>query len=402
MTPDVLTRARELQPMLVEVRRNLHRAPETGLQLPATQAVVESCLEDLPIRLRRGRRLTSLVGRVSGARPGPLVLLRADMDALPILEQTSVPYRSTNGAMHACGHDLHVAMLIGAAHLLHQSRSELDGDVLLAFQPGEEGHDGARLMLHEGLLDVDRPVVGAFGLHVQAVDVPHGTFAGRAGPLMASSDTMSVTIRGRGGHAAYPHRGQDGIAVAALLVSAIQVMVTRLFDAFDPVVVTVGSINGGTTANVMADEVRFDATVRSVSEATRRRVRTALTALCSSVAAPYGLEASVDYTEGYPVTVNDRASIDHVAATVRDLFGDSCYEELPQPRMGSEDFARILQRVPGAFAYLGAATVGAHLDVPGNHSPLAHFDDSVLWRGSALLAEVARRRLDDRGGDVAV
>jgi hippurate hydrolase len=379
------------------LRRDLHRAAEIGLQLPRTQALVRAALSDLGLEITPGRKLTSVVGvlRAGRATPGPAVLLRADMDALPVTEKTGEPFAAPPGVMHACGHDLHTAALIGAATLLSRRRDELAGDVVFMFQPGEEGHDGAAAMIEEGVLDAAGPrVAAAYGLHVFSSPLARGVFATRPGPLMAASAGLFVTVRGVGGHAARPHAAADPIVVAAEMVTALQTMVTRQFDVFDPVLVTVGIFQAGTRRNVIPDTATFEATVRAFSAETMAQVQDRSIRLCTQIAAAHGLQAEASFTGEYPVTVNDPEHADFALEVAADMFGLDRTLLLPNPMMGSEDFSRVLAEVPGAFVFLGACAGDDPATAPTNHSALARFDESVLPDAALLLAELARRRLD--------
>ncbi|MEU4447257.1 M20 family metallopeptidase [Actinosynnema sp. NPDC050801] len=373
---------------LVRLRRRLHADPEIGLDLPRTQEKVLAALDGLPLELSTGDALTSVTGVLRGARPGPVVLLRADMDALPVQERTGLDFASrVDGAMHACGHDLHTAMLVGAAHLLAARRHELAGDVVFMFQPGEEGWDGSAAMIAEGVLDAaGRRAEAAYALHVFSAGVPHGVFSARPGTTMAASDGLEVTVVGSGGHGARPHRAQDPIPVACEIVTALQTLVTRQSDIFDPVVVTVGSFHAGTKRNVIPDTARFEATVRTFSAAAKARIKDASVELARSIARAHGLRADVTYVDGYPMTVNNPRETAFVADTITELFGHR-YRPLADPMPGGEDFSRVLREVPGAFIPLGAGD-----GTTDNHSPLARFDDAVLPDGATVLAELALRR----------
>src|SRR3954466_14047067 len=294
--------ARAMQDELVQLRHTLHRRPEVGLRLPQTQETVLQALDGLGLEVSTGRELSSVTAVLRGGRPGPAVLLRGDMDALPVQEENGLDFRSEiDGVMHACGHDLHTAMLVGAARLLIAHRDALAGDVVFMFQPGEEGWDGAGYMLREGVLDAAAsPVTSAYGMHVMSAMSPRGQFTTRPGTLMSASDELRVTVRGSGGHGSAPHLGRDPIAVAAQLVGDLQTMVTRRFDVFDPVVLTVGTFHAGTKRNIIPDEAEFSATVRSFSAEARERMRTASVQLCESVAAAYGPEVDAEFPEGCP------------------------------------------------------------------------------------------------------
>lgn len=380
---------------LVELRREIHRYPEIGLDLPRTQEVVLGALDGLPLEISTGSDLSSVTGVLRGGKPGPVVLLRGDMDALPVTERTGLGFQSKlDGAMHACGHDLHTAGLVGAAKLLAARQAELAGDIVFMFQPGEEGHDGAGHMIREGVLAAaGRPVDAAYGLHVMSSLIPKGMFAARPGPLMAASAGLHVRVVGAGGHGSMPHRAQDPVPAACEMVTALQTMLTRTFDVFDPVVITVGMFHAGTRRNIIPDDATFEATVRTFSADNAAKVADAAVRLCRDIASAHGLRVEVDFQPEYPVTVNDAAEHDFLADTVAELFGEERYRVLDNPLTGSEDFSRVLNEVPGAYVFLGACPGEDPVAAPANHSPLATFDDSVLADGAALLAELAVRRL---------
>ncbi|MGK4578477.1 M20 metallopeptidase family protein [Kitasatospora sp. HPMI-4] len=383
-----------LAPDLVRLRHDLHRFPELGFQLPRTQERVLQALDGLPLEVSQGSALSSVTAVLRGGRPGPAVLLRGDMDGLPVAEKAPLPFAAENGAMHACGHDLHTTMLAGAAHLLAARREQLHGDVIFMFQPGEEGFDGAGAMLAEGVLDTaGQHPVAAYALHVASA-MPHGEFTSRRGPITAASGSLNVTVHGTGGHGSMPHRAKDPIPVACEMVTALQTMVTRQFDVFDPAVVTVGLLQAGTQRNVIPETARFEATVRTFSAQAQSRVADTTVELVRAIAAAHGLRAEVEYIAGYPVTVTDAAETDFLADTVREVFGEERFRTLPNPATVSEDFSRVLDAVPGSFAWLGAAPKGSNAeDLPPNHSPYAQFDDAVLPDGATLYAELATRRL---------
>ncbi len=332
--------------------------------------------------------------RGAGPAPAPAVLLRADLDALPVTERTGSAFAAPDGVMHACGHDLHTAALVGAALLLSRHRSELPGDVVFMFQPGEEGGNGAQAMIAEGVLEAAGPrVSAAYGLHVFSSTLPRGVFATRGGPLMAASAALTVTVRGVGGHASRPHLVADPVIVAAEMVVALQTMVTRQFDVFDPVLVTVGQFTAGTRGNVIPDTAYLEGTVRAFSTETRARLEERCVRLCTSIAAAHGLSAEVRFSSGYPVTVNDVEHADFALAVATEEFGPGRVVRLPDPIMGSEDFSRVLEQVPGAFVFLGACATDDPGSAPTNHSAYARYDDSVLTDAARLLAELAWRRL---------
>jgi hippurate hydrolase len=318
------------------------------------------------------------------------------MDALPVTERSGADFASAiDGAMHACGHDLHTAMLVGAARLLADRRSSLDGDVVFMFQPGEEGRRGAKHMIDEGVLEASgRRPVAAYALHVVSSTLPNGWFATRPGPMMAAADVFEVTVRGGGGHASQPHLAKDPVPAACEMVLALQSFVTRTFDVFDPVVLTVGSFHAGTVENVIPAEVRFSATMRSFSEGTHARIRDGAVSVVQGIAAAHGLAADTAFSMDYPVTVNDAAEAGRVADTVTSLYGADRFVPLPNPLTTAEDFSYVLNEVPGAFVFLGACPPDRDLGTaPFNHSAEAAFDDGVLADGAALLATLAVDRL---------
>jgi hippurate hydrolase len=388
--------AAQISGELVELSRAIHAEPEIGLDLPRTQQKVLAALDGLPLEVATGRALSSVTAVLRGARPGGTVLLRGDMDALPVTEATGLPYASRNdGAMHACGHDLHTAMLAGAARLLAARQDELAGNVIFMFQPGEESYGGAERMISEGVLDAAGPhPVAAFALHVASSLLPLGIFTSREGTMMASADTMEVTVHGHGGHGSQPHRAADPIPAACEIVTALQTLVTRRFDVFDPVVITVGSFHAGTASNVIPDRAQFSATMRSFSAGTRTAMQEAAYRLVHDIASAHGLSATVNFVDSYPVTVNDGAEVAFAERTVAELFGGGRFLRTPFPVAGSEDFSYVLNDVPGAFIMLGACPPDADpATAPFNHSAEAVFDDAVLADGATLLAELALRRL---------
>jgi hippurate hydrolase len=263
------------------------------------------------------------------------------------------------------------------------------------FQPGEEGCDGAKLMVDEGVLTAaGPPVSAAYALHVFTAGLPHGVFTTRPGPVMASCDAFDVTVVGSGGHGSAPHKARDPIPAACEMVLALQTMVTRRMDVFDPVVLTTGQFHAGSRRNAIPDTARFETTVRAFSARARDRVRTAATELVTSIAAAHGLTAEVSTLDGYPVTVNDRAEAAFAATTIAECLGTKRFHPMPAPFAGAEDFSRVLTEVPGAFVILGACPSGADQDtVADNHSETVMFDDAVLADGAAVYAELAARRL---------
>ncbi|WP_433801156.1 M20 metallopeptidase family protein [Actinomycetospora sp. CA-084318] len=388
---DLLAEARSLQPDTVALRRTLHRQPELGLDLPQTQAAVLAVLRDLPVTITCGRSSTSVVATLTGTRPGPVVLLRADMDALPLHEDTGLDHASrVDGAMHACGHDLHTAMLASAARLLAGRRDRLAGTVVFMFQPGEEARHGALAMLSEGVLEAGGALPSsALALHVTS-RLASGTLQTRAESIMASSDDFSVTVHGAGGHASAPHDALDPVPAAAAMVGALHTMVGRRVSAFDPAVLTVAHLTAGTTTNVIPETATLEGTVRTLAEETREQLLTELRRVCAGTAEAYGCTADVEIDRGYPVTVNDGEVAERVADVGRSVLGSRFVEPMPDPIMGSEDFSYVLGRVPGALAFLGACPPDVDpAESPPNHSNRVVFDEEAMVAGVALYAGYA-------------
>jgi hippurate hydrolase len=383
----------------VDLRRRIHEQPELGNDLPITQAAILEALDGLPLTVTTGEGLSSVVAVLDGDDPGATILLRGDMDALPMPEDTDVEFKSrVDGAMHACGHDSHVAMLAGAAKLLSARRGSLAGRVAFMFQPGEEGHDGAKHMLDEGLLATAgqgaEPVSMAFAIH-QTPTIPNGMIASKGASLMASADTFLITVRGRGGHASMPHHASDPIPIACEMVVAFQTMVTRRVDAFDPAVVTVARIRAGTTSNVIPETAELYGTVRTVSEKARDAVLADIEQVARGIASAHGATAEITVERGYPVTVNDGDAAAFALETAAALLGDQQALEMPTPVMGAEDWSYVLQQVPGAMAFLGTRPSGipAH-EVAPNHSNRMVLDEEAMVPGIATYSGVAVRWLD--------
>ncbi len=394
----LLAEARPLLPELVALRRDLHRHPETGLHLPRTQAAVLQALDGLDLEITTGRATTSVVAVLRGGAPGPTVLLRGDMDALPVAELAEVDYASTNGAMHACGHDLHTAGLVGAARLLHGRRDTLAGDVVFMFQPGEEGHDGAQVMLDEGLLDAsgDMPVA-AFAVHVGPGE--QGRFITRPGPILAGAAEFRIVVHGSGGHGSQPHSARDPVPAAAQMVAALQTMAARRFPAFDPVVLSVTRMRAGDALNVIPGTAELAGTIRMVSPEAEAVLPRAVGEVAESIAAAHGCTVEASVEPVVPVTVNDPEETAAVMTDLEELSDVGAVMRLPDPTMGSEDFAKILDRVPGTYVFLSAGPADPPESAVGaiNHSPWVVFDDSVLCTQSAVLALLAARALERHG-----
>jgi hippurate hydrolase len=390
---ELLEQARGFSDAIIALRRAIHAEPELGLHTPRTRDKVRQALAHLPLEWREGPSTTGLVATLKGkAGNGRRVLLRGDMDALPMTEDTGLSFSSTiPGAMHACGHDTHTAMLAGAAEVLCARAGQLAGEVQFMFQPGEEGYHGARFMLDDGLID---PLPdAAFALHIMP-NSPHGMVAGRTGALLASADQFDIVVKGRGGHASMPHDALDPVPVACEIVTAIQAMVTRRFPVADPVVATVAKIEAGTAHNVIANFATLKGTLRTLSPDNRARLRQALEQLAMHIAQAHGMTAELVITPGFPVTVCDARAVDLGEKVVREIAGDHAFQRLDHPIMGAEDFSYVLEKVPGAMFFLGVAHEGADWrSCCSIHSTRMMVDESVLPLGTAVLAGCAQRFL---------
>ena len=373
---------------IIALRRDLHRHPELGLDNPSTQVRVLAALDGLGLDVRTGTGCTSVVADLVGTHDGPTVLLRADTDALPMTEDSGLDFQSTvEGRAHACGHDAHTAMLVGAARVLSTRRDEIQGRVRFMFQPGEEGFAGARIMIDEGVLDgVDR----AFALHVSP-NQRIGTASSRAGALLAGDTSITVTITGRGGHASAPHHTTDPIPATAAIITALQTAVTREIDVFDPAVLTVAHLVAGTTTNVIPETAIFEGTIRCVSEHTRTRIREAVARTVHGVAEAHGCTASLEMVDGYPVTMNDPTEAARFAEVCTTTLGNESHRVMPAPAMGGEDFSYVLQKVPGVMAFLGVCPDDEPdpRKAPPLHSNRMRLNEAGLVHGIALHVGMA-------------
>jgi hippurate hydrolase len=365
---------------IIALRRDIHREPELGFDTEKTAEKVLAALDGLPLEVETGVAQNGIVATLPGGE-GSTVGLRADMDALPIEEETGLPFASeVQGRMHACGHDGHTSMLVGAAHALCGMKDRLGGPVKFVFQPAEEGGGGGRVMVDEGVAD---DVASIFALHLWP-GLPFGKVATKAGPIMAAADAFEMEVRGSGGHGAMPHLAADAIAIAAQVVTALQIVVSREVDPVEPAVLTVGEIGAGTAFNIIPEKARLGGTVRTLNADLRERMPARIEELARGVAKGMRGDAYLDYTFSYPVTVNEEGAAGLALSVAEELFGGESVLELSNPSMGAEDFAYFLKKVPGAFIWLGVGE-----EVSGLHTPRFAFDEGILPRGSALLAALA-------------
>jgi amidohydrolase len=381
---------------VVELRRAIHADPEIGLHCPRTTSKIKAALAGLPLDYREGTSTTGFVAILRGGRDnGRTVLLRGDMDALPMQEETGLPFASqVPGAMHACGHDAHSAMLVGAARALCARRESLSGSIVFMFQPGEEGYHGARFMIEDGLLDDPRPEA-AFALHISP-NMPAGLIVSRPGPLLASADTLSATIRGRGGHGAMPHDCIDPVPIACEIVTALQTFIARQVAVTDPAVLTIAKINAGTAHNIIPSTADLLGTLRTLSEATRHKVQEAFVRIVEHIAAAHGATGEAKIDPGYPVTMNDPRVTEVVRRCATTLGGEQGWRLLDAPMMGAEDFSYVLQKMPGAMAFIGVAPAGTETRTnPPLHNTRMTIEEAVMARGVAMHCAVAEQFLDN-------
>lgn len=390
----IRNKAEQYFPQVQEVRHHLHAHPELSFHEHETAKYVAAQLSAMGIKHTTGVAGTGIVALIEGKNPGKkCIALRADMDALPIEEKNDVPYRSQNkGVMHACGHDVHTSCLVGAAHILNDMRDQLEGTVKLIFQPGEEAHPGgASLMIDAGVLGAPKPDA-IFGLHVYP-HLPAGTLGFRPGLYMASADEIYITIRGKGGHAAAPHLAADTIAIAALVITGLQQVISRKANPLSPTVLTFGSIHGGFATNVIPEEVKLLGTFRAMDEQWRREAHRLIKDYVISTCSAYGATVEIDIPEGYPCLYNDPALTERATGWARELVGGTNVHALDM-RMGAEDFAFYTHHAPGCFFRIGTSRDGREFTTPVHN---AHFniDENALKTGMSMMAYCAARALLD-------
>ncbi len=385
---DVFKEAAEMEPEIVKTRREIHRRPELAYHEEVTAKLVADRLEALGIEVRRKVGGTGVLGTFKGPRTGRVVALRADMDALPLEEMADVEFRSeVKGVMHACGHDTHVAMLLGAAKLLASHKDELRGTVKFLFQPAEEhgGRGGAKPMIEDGVMNNPK-VDYVFGLHIDGTHKSR-EFCFRGGAIAAAPDTFKIRIVGKGGHGSEPHRTIDPVYVAAQLIIALQGVSGRMIDPVQPFVITVGSVHSGTKENIIPDEAHLEGTIRTLDEATRRRAKAKAQQVSQGVARAFGAKALVEFEkDAYPVTVNDARVTEQAMKIIKNIPGTKT--KIIKPILGGEDFSRFLHKAPGTFYFLGTVNSSKGCIYP-NHSSRFKVDEDVLKYGAASLAMLA-------------
>jgi amidohydrolase len=378
----IIMQAKEILPWLTEVRRDFHSHPEFGMEEFRTKDKICEYLDAMGIPFEAGIANTGVVGLIQGEQDGKTVALRADMDALPIFEQNDVSYKSTiDGKMHACGHDAHMTVLLGAAKLLNQNKHLIKGNVKLLFQPAEETVGGAKPMIEDGVLE-DPKVEAIFGLHVDS-HIPVGKIGVKYGQMNASSDTITIMVKGKNAHGAYAYKGKDAILIAAQMISVLQTIISRGVDARQSAVISIGVIHGGTQGNIVADEVKFVGTVRTLTPEVRQSVLKKLEETVTYVARGMGGKAVLSIEPGYTSLINDDTMVDIVKRSAKQLLGEDNVKVIDMPSLGVEDFAFFAEAVPGAFFRLGVRNEekGIIHDV---HTPLFNLDEESLPIGVAM------------------
>ena len=366
---------------LLNIRHQIHRHPETAFEEIETTKLIKKALDDAGIENHPNGDSTGVIGLIHGAKEGPVLAIRADIDALPIMENTGLPFSSeVSGKCHACGHDLHTTVLIGAARLLKEYQNDLCGTIKLIFQPAEEVMTGAAKTIANGALENPKPDF-IIACHTWP-DMPAGSIGVRKGTMLGASDSFKVKVIGKGGHAAHPQKGIDPVVIAAHIITQLQTIVSRRVAAIDPVVVTVGHLEAGTAANIIPNEAYFEGTVRTQSNETRNHVAEILKQLAVGTARAMGGDAEVSYTFGVGPTISEDHLVDEISEAVTELLGNDKLLQVPSPSMGSEDFARYLEHIPGAIFRLGT-----HNDTP--ESKLALHNASLLFDEKAIPTGVA-------------
>ncbi len=380
--------AKEVYEDVLSWRRDLHQIPEIGLDLEQTSAYIRAKLDQMEIPHHPAARC-GIVGLIEGEQPGPTLALRADMDGLPIKEETGLPFASTNGNMHACGHDAHMAMLLGAAKMLSGARSRLKGNVKLIFQPGEEGYFGAAKMIEDGCLE-EPPVDAVAGLHVGQIfpELGPGQIGVCEGPILAAATRFEVTVKGESTHGALPHLGVDAITVASEIILSLQKIVSREMDPLHPVVCTIGQIQGGEAHNIITPRVSFEGDFRTLHEEDRHFMTDRLQQMCKSIAAANRAEAEVNMLGGYPSTVNDPEFTARFVESASKVIGSDDIIKISKPNMGTEDMSFYLEKVPGVFFVVGTGNEKKNIVYP-HHNARFDIDEDVLWVGPAVFTRLA-------------
>ena len=381
--------AKKIQKDIVDWRRDLHRIPEIGFELPQTSSYVADKLTQMSIECKTKGGVSGIVGFIKGEQKGETIALRADMDALAINEETGLPFASTNGNMHACGHDAHTAMLLGAAKIINANRDKLKGNVKLIFQAAEEGPGGAKPMIEDGALE-DPKVDAILGLHIGLIfkEIGTGAIGVSYGNLMASVDKFSIKIKGRGCHGAMPDIGVDPIVIAGQIITALQTIISREVKSTNPAVLTIGQINGGRAYNIIPDSVEMLGTVRATDKKEREKILFRMEEIIASFTKGMRGDYEFNYTFGYPPLINDAQFTKGFVQTAEKVIGKDKIVEILYPTMGGEDMAYFLEQVPGTFFFLGGGNEAKGIVYP-HHNSKFNVDEDIFWVGTALLVQGA-------------
>ena len=388
MKINIRSEVKDIAKEIVAIRRDIHKHPELGFEVHRTAELVSSHLKKLGFNVSDGIGKTGVVGDLIGDGNGPTIGLRADMDALPIQETSSLPYSSVNeGIMHACGHDGHTAMLLGAATVLKQFQNQLNGNVRFIFQPAEEGDGGARYMIKDGCLE---SVDEIYGIHLWNYQ-PYGEVGVKEGPILAAADFFDITIKGVGGHGAAPQGTVDAILVSAHLITALQSIVSRNTNPLESTVLTIGQINGGHNFNVIADKIVLKGTARSYSKENRKLIKDRMQEIISGIAKTFSAEIDFNYSDGYPPTVNNKISYEKLTLSAKKIVGDRC--GFPYLSMGGEDFSYYAEKIPGCFFFVGSAPSDKKPRSVPHHCSHFDIDENSLLIGSSIFVQLIEDQL---------
>jgi|AntAceMinimDraft_16_1070373.scaffolds.fasta_scaffold10769_3 amidohydrolase len=375
-----------IYPKLVSIRRDIHKYPELGFEEKRTGEIIVEILEELDFKIYKGIAKTGIIGQLKGKKTGPTIAFRADMDALPIQEKNNISYASkVPGKMHACGHDGHVSILLGAAKIFAKIKDKIPGQIILIFQPAEEGPGGAMPIIESGILN-NFNIEAIFGLHIFST-LPKGKISIKEGAITSSVDNFVLNVKGKSSHGAHPETGIDAVLVACQIVNNLQCIVSREISSNESAVVTVGKIEGGYRRNVIADNVSMEGTIRCTSPKTRKLVEAKFKRIIKGVTSAYGAEYELNYKYGYPSTINDKRMTDLVRKTSEEVVGENNVIKLNNPELVGEDVSYFLKKFPGCFFYLGGAIKGQKI-VP-HHSPYFNFEESAMKLGVEMFVKIA-------------
>lgn len=389
---DILKKAEAIKDELIRIRRDIHAHPEIGFKERRTSELIKRELEKLGIEVTANVGVTGVVGLLKGRNPGKTLLIRADMDCLRIEEKNDLEYKSQNkGLMHACGHDVHTAWLLGAAMILSEFKDRLNGNIKFLFQPSEETGEGALKVVEEGVLE-DPHVDAALGAHIWPA-LEDGKIGIKDGPLMAATDFFKLTVYGKGGHGAQPDACIDPISVGCQIYNSLQTIVSRRISPFDPVVLTIGKFSGGSSYNIIPDKVEMEGTVRTLNEDTRKKVTKVIEDIIKGVTEANGARYEIEYQKAHPCVMNEKRMNELVSQSVSGILGEDAVKRVEVGSMIGEDFANIQSKVPGAFFWVGTFCPGKGIDKP-LHSSEFKIDEDIIYKTSAIMAECAVKYLN--------